>query len=109
MQALAPRVKEIQDRYKRSGGEADAMNVEVSNLYKQAGVNPLAGCLPTLATIPVFIGLYRCIFTPLLVYFVLLGQLPTAAGIQPCQLLLAFGVGSSWHEGITVGTGKLDF
>jgi hypothetical protein len=23
-------------------------------------VNPLAGCLPTLATIPVFIGLYRC-------------------------------------------------
>lgn len=25
----------------------------------QAGVQPLAGCLPTLATIPVFIGLYR--------------------------------------------------
>ena len=24
----------------------------------QAGVNPLAGCLPTLATIPIFIGLY---------------------------------------------------
>ncbi len=26
-----------------------------------AGVNPLAGCLPTLATIPVFIGLYRAL------------------------------------------------
>jgi hypothetical protein len=25
------------------------------------GVNPLAGCLPTLATIPVFIGLYRAL------------------------------------------------
>lgn len=24
-------------------------------------VNPLAGCLPTLATIPVFIGLYRAL------------------------------------------------
>ena len=26
-----------------------------------AGVNPLAGCLPTLATIPVFIGLYHAL------------------------------------------------
>ena len=26
-----------------------------------AQVNPLAGCLPTLATIPVFIGLYRAL------------------------------------------------
>jgi YidC/Oxa1 family membrane protein insertase len=30
-------------------------------LYQQAGVNPLAGCLPTLATLPVFIGLYRAL------------------------------------------------
>ena len=33
--------------------------VETAKLYQSAGVNPLAGCLPTLATIPVFIGLYR--------------------------------------------------
>ncbi len=30
-------------------------------MYKDAGVNPLAGCLPTLATIPVFIGLYNAL------------------------------------------------
>jgi len=30
-------------------------------LYQEAGVNPLAGCLPTLATLPVFIGLYRAL------------------------------------------------
>jgi membrane protein insertase Oxa1/YidC/SpoIIIJ len=35
--------------------------VETARLYKQAGINPLAGCLPTLATIPVFIGLYRAL------------------------------------------------
>jgi hypothetical protein len=32
---------------------------ETSLLYEKAGVNPLAGCLPSLATIPIFIGLYR--------------------------------------------------
>jgi YidC/Oxa1 family membrane protein insertase len=58
MQALAPRVKEIQDRYK--GRPQDEMQIEVARLYKEAGVNPLAGCLPTLVTLPVWIGLYRC-------------------------------------------------
>lgn len=35
--------------------------METARLYKQAGVNPLAGCLPTLATIPVWIGLYQAL------------------------------------------------
>jgi YidC/Oxa1 family membrane protein insertase len=35
--------------------------VETAKLYQTAGVNPLAGCLPTIATIPVFIGLYRAL------------------------------------------------
>eukprot|EP00884_Botryococcus_braunii_P020151 jgi/Botrbrau1/681/Bobra.160_2s0005.1 len=59
MQALAPRVKEIQERYK--GKPQEEMQVEVARLYQQAGVNPLAGCLPTLVTIPVWIGLYRAL------------------------------------------------
>jgi membrane protein insertase Oxa1/YidC/SpoIIIJ len=37
------------------------LQVETARLYKNAGINPLAGCLPTLATIPVFIGLYRAL------------------------------------------------
>lgn len=36
-----------------------ALQVETAKLYQNAGVNPLAGCLPSLATIPIFIGLYR--------------------------------------------------
>jgi hypothetical protein len=35
--------------------------IETARLYKVAGVNPLAGCLPTIATIPVFIGLYKAL------------------------------------------------
>jgi YidC/Oxa1 family membrane protein insertase len=33
--------------------------METAKMYQTAGVNPLAGCLPSLATIPVFIGLYK--------------------------------------------------
>ena len=57
MQALQPKIKEIQERYK--GKDQQEMQIQVGQLYKDAGVNPLAGCLPTLATLPVWIGLYR--------------------------------------------------
>lgn len=59
MQALQPRIKEIQKRYE--GKDQQEMQIQVGQLYKDAGVNPLAGCLPTLATLPVWIGLYRLI------------------------------------------------
>jgi YidC/Oxa1 family membrane protein insertase len=39
----------------------ERIQLETARLYKQAGVNPLAGCLPTLATLPVWIGLYRAL------------------------------------------------
>ena len=58
MQALQPRVKALQDSYK--GKPQDEMQQKVAQLYKDADVNPLAGCLPTLVTLPVWIGLYRC-------------------------------------------------
>jgi len=58
MQALQPSIKEIQTKYKH---DQERLQVETARLYKEAGVNPLAGCLPTLATIPVWIGLYRAL------------------------------------------------
>ncbi|GAX80476.1 hypothetical protein CEUSTIGMA_g7915.t1 [Chlamydomonas eustigma] len=58
VQALQPRVKELQARY---ASEPENLQIETARLYKEAGVNPLAGCLPTLATIPVFIGLYKAL------------------------------------------------
>jgi YidC/Oxa1 family membrane protein insertase len=58
MQALQPRVKELQARY---ANDPETLQLETARLYRDAGVNPLAGCLPTLATIPVFIGLYKAL------------------------------------------------
>ncbi|KAF5727391.1 inner membrane protein PPF-1 chloroplastic [Tripterygium wilfordii] len=58
MQNLQPKIKAIQQRY---AGNQEKIQLETSRLYRQAGVNPLAGCLPTLATIPVWIGLYQAL------------------------------------------------
>lgn len=56
--SMAPQIKAIQERY---AGDQERIQLETARLYKLAGVNPLAGCLPTLATIPIWIGLYRAL------------------------------------------------
>ncbi|KAK9707476.1 hypothetical protein RND81_07G200000 [Saponaria officinalis] len=58
MRSLQPQIKAIQKRY---AGDQEKIQIETARLYKLAGINPLAGCLPTLATIPVWIGLYRAL------------------------------------------------
>jgi YidC/Oxa1 family membrane protein insertase len=55
-QKLKPEIDLIKEKY---GEDKDAISRETSALYEKADINPLAGCLPTLATIPIFIGLYR--------------------------------------------------
>ncbi len=55
MQRIQPRLKEIQEKFK---GDRDRQNKEVMKLYKEAGVNPLGGCLPLLLQMPVFFALY---------------------------------------------------
>ncbi|KAF2301748.1 hypothetical protein GH714_028886 [Hevea brasiliensis] len=58
MRSLQPQIKAIQQRYP---GDQERIQLETARLYKLAGINPFAGCLPTLATIPVWIGLYRAL------------------------------------------------
>ncbi|MBP9086400.1 MAG: membrane protein insertase YidC [Kofleriaceae bacterium] len=56
MGALAPKMKELQERYK---GDRQRLQQEQMALYKTHGVNPLAGCLPMLLQMPIWIALYR--------------------------------------------------
>jgi YidC/Oxa1 family membrane protein insertase len=58
MQAMQPMVKEVQEKYQSN---PEVMNQKISELYSENDVNPLAGCLPSLVQIPVFIGLYRAV------------------------------------------------
>ena len=56
VQNLKPRIDAIKARY---GEDKDKISKETSRLYELAKVNPAAGCLPSIATIPIFIGLYK--------------------------------------------------
>jgi YidC/Oxa1 family membrane protein insertase len=70
MQELQPRLQELQKKYAK---DREKLAQEQMALYKEAGVNPMGGCLPLLVQFPVWIGLYQSIIQ--------------ALGYQPMQLL----------------------
>ena len=53
---MQPAIKEIQAKYQSN---PEVMNQKIAEFYQTNDINPLAGCLPSLAQIPIFIGLYR--------------------------------------------------
>jgi len=62
MQKVQPKVKEIQAKHKKKKSDPQArakMNQEMMALYKQEGVNPMAGCLPLLVQMPLLFALYQ--------------------------------------------------
>lgn len=58
MQALSPKVKKVQADYKDNPA---VLNQMIADIYKKENVNPLAGCFPVFAQIPVWIALYRSV------------------------------------------------
>jgi len=56
MQALSPKIKEIQAKYKDN---PQKMNAEMAEFYKKEGYNPLSGCLPMIIQIPIFFAMYN--------------------------------------------------
>jgi YidC/Oxa1 family membrane protein insertase len=55
MRALAPRMKALQETYKDDRSKLGQATME---LYRSEKVNPLAGCLPMLIQMPVFLAFY---------------------------------------------------
>ena len=55
LQAHAPEMKRIQQQHK---GDRQKLNEELMKFYKENNINPASSCLPLLAQIPIFIGLF---------------------------------------------------
>jgi YidC/Oxa1 family membrane protein insertase len=55
MRNVAPRIKAIQERYK---DDREQLGRQMMEIYKREKINPLAGCLPILIQIPVFLAFY---------------------------------------------------
>ncbi len=56
MQALQPKVKELQEKH---GKDRESLQKEMMELYRTEKANPLMGCLPMFLQIPVFLGLFH--------------------------------------------------
>ena len=55
MQAVAPLIKETQDKYKN---DPERLQREMLRIYKEHKVNPFGGCLPMLLPMPVLLALF---------------------------------------------------
>lgn len=58
MSRLQPEMKKLQQKHK---GDRERLNQEMLAFYQEHKINPLAGCLPLLLQMPIFIVLYRVI------------------------------------------------
>ena len=56
MQAHMPQLQELRKRYKN---DKQRLNEETMKFYKENGINPLGGCLPLAAQLPVFWALFN--------------------------------------------------
>jgi YidC/Oxa1 family membrane protein insertase len=56
MQLIQPKVRELQKKY---GHDRQKLAEETMKLYRDAGTNPFASCLPILLQMPIFFALFR--------------------------------------------------
>ena len=56
MQSHMPQLQEIRKKYKN---DKTRLNEETMKFYKENGINPLGGCLPLVAQLPVFWSLFN--------------------------------------------------
>jgi YidC/Oxa1 family membrane protein insertase len=61
MQRAQPEIKKLQAKYKNDRAK---LNEEMMKFYQENKINPLAGCLPLLVQMPVFLTLYRVMRDP---------------------------------------------
>lgn len=58
MQELQPKIRKLQEKYKN---DREKLAQAQMQMYKEAGVNPLGGCLPLLVQLPIFLAMYQTI------------------------------------------------
>ncbi|WEK35419.1 MAG: membrane protein insertase YidC [Candidatus Pseudobacter hemicellulosilyticus] len=55
MKALRPEIDKLRAKF---GSDQQSIGMEQMKLFREAGVNPLGGCIPALLQIPIFFALY---------------------------------------------------
>jgi YidC/Oxa1 family membrane protein insertase len=91
MQLLRPELDKIKKKFE---GDRERQQLEQMKLFKEKGVNPLGGCLPMLLQMPIWVALYRTLWSSVDLYqqsFLWLGDL-TAKEPYPVMAVLVGGL-----------------
>ena len=59
MQEIQPELQKLQEKHKNN---PQMLQMKMMELYKERGVNPMAGCLPLLIQMPILMGMYYALF-----------------------------------------------
>jgi YidC/Oxa1 family membrane protein insertase len=90
MKKVAPQVKELQQTYIK---DKQKMQEELVKLYQKEKVNPLSGCLPILAQIPIFFAMYKVINVAIeMRHAPFVGWIHDLAAPDPTSLFNLFGL-----------------
>ena len=65
MARIQPQLTKLREKY---ADDKEALNREMLALMKSSGYNPVAGCLPMLVQMPVFLALYRVLYGSIELY-----------------------------------------
>lgn len=89
MQAIQPKITELREKYKNDN---DKLNKEMMALFKDNGVNPLGGCLPSLVQLPVFIALYNVLLSVVELYHTEFLYIQDLSSVDPYCIMPAIVV-----------------
>jgi len=90
LRVVQPKMKALQERYKDDKGQ---LQQEMAKLYKDEGVNPLAGCLPIFLQIPIFFALYKSLLVAIeMRHEPFFGWLRDLSAPDPLHILNLFGL-----------------
>jgi YidC/Oxa1 family membrane protein insertase len=90
MRGLAPKMKEIQERY---AADKQRQQQEILKLYQTEKINPVSGCVPMLLQIPVFYALYKVLTVTIeMRHAPFVGWIQDLSARDPTSLFNLFGL-----------------
>jgi len=104
MADLAPEIKKLQKKYQK---DPQKLQEEMMKLYAEHGTNPMSGCLPIVAQIPIFIALYNVLMVTVELKMVPFLWVQDLADKDPYYILpILMGVSMIAQQWITPSSNK---
>lgn len=105
MAALQPELAEIREKHK---DDPEELNRQMLKLWRDNGVNPAGGCLPTLIQFPVWIALYQVLLSSVDLYHTEFLYLRDLSSVDPYMAMPAVVMALMFIQQRLMPTGNMD-